>query len=166
MAGHQAAAGTLKVALPSRSARLTEQDYINLIEQGFESPEALLDARDKSLEAILVCRGAVDAVLAWQAESKPKQHLGKWQCIPFPDLKCLLVCGLMECSISACLWLEGLLYISVHISLGCSNAWQLNRLNAYVLLMSCYSQQVHSSTCIYQIAYCIATSLQLSGGLH
>ena len=82
MAGHQAAAGTLKATLGSRSTRLTEQDYINLIEQGFDSPEALLDARDKSLEAILVRRGAVDAVLAWQAESKPKQHLGTWQCTP------------------------------------------------------------------------------------
>ena len=81
MAGHQAAAGTLKATLGSRSARLTEQDYLNLVEQGFDSPEALLDARDKSLEAILVRRGAVDAVLAWQAESKPKQHLGKWQCM-------------------------------------------------------------------------------------
>ena len=66
-----------------RSACLTEQDYVNLVKQGFDSPEALLDARDKSLEAIniLVRQGAVDAVLAWQAESKPKQHLGKWQCV-------------------------------------------------------------------------------------
>ena len=54
MAGRQAAAGTLKATLGSRSTRLTEQDYIDLIEQGFDSPEALLDARDKSLEAILV----------------------------------------------------------------------------------------------------------------
>lgn len=77
MAGHQAAAGILKATLGSRSARLTEQDYINLIEQGFDCPEALLDARDKSLEAILVRQGAVDAVLAWQADSKPKQHLGE-----------------------------------------------------------------------------------------
>ena len=81
MAGHQAAAGILTATLGSRSARLTEQDYTNLIEQGFDCPEALLDARDKSLEAILVRQGAVDAVLAWQAESKPKQHLGMWQCI-------------------------------------------------------------------------------------
>lgn len=78
MAGHQAAAGTLKTTLGLRSARLTEQDYSNLIEQGFDSTEALLDARDKSLEAILVRHGAVDAVLAWQAESKAKQYLGKW----------------------------------------------------------------------------------------
>ena len=69
--------GTLKAALRSRSACLTEQDYVNLFEQGFDSPEALLDARDKSLEAILVRQGAVDAVLVWQAESKPKQQLGK-----------------------------------------------------------------------------------------
>ena len=82
MAGHQVAAGALKSSLGSRSERLTETDYVNLIEQGFDSPEALLDARDKSLEAILVRKGAVDAVLAWQAESKPQQHLGKWQCIP------------------------------------------------------------------------------------
>ena len=84
MAGHEAAAGTLKATLGSRSTRLTEQDYSNLIEQGFDSPEVSLDARDKSLEAILdnVRRGAVDAVLAWQAESKPKPHLGMWQCIP------------------------------------------------------------------------------------
>ena len=81
MAGHQAAAGALKASLGSRSERLTEKDYIHLIEQGFNSPEALLDARDKSLEDVLVRKGAVDAVLAWQAESKPKQHLGKWQCI-------------------------------------------------------------------------------------
>ncbi len=78
MADHQAAVGTLKAALGSRAARLTEQDYSNLVEQGFDSPEALLDARDKSLEAMLVRRGAVDAVLAWQAESKPN---GEWQCI-------------------------------------------------------------------------------------
>ena len=82
MAGHQAAAGALKATLGSRSARLTEQDYTDLIEQGFDSPQALLDARDKSLEAILVRKGAVEAMLAWQAESKPKQHLGGWQCIP------------------------------------------------------------------------------------
>ena len=81
MAGNQAAAGTLKATLGSRSAHLTEQDYSNLIEQGLNSPEALLGARDKSFEAILVRRGAVDAVLAWQAESKPKRSLGKWQCI-------------------------------------------------------------------------------------
>lgn len=43
MAGHQAAAGTLKATLGSRSARLTEQDYVNLVEQGFDSPEALSD---------------------------------------------------------------------------------------------------------------------------
>ncbi len=77
MADHQAAVGTLKAALGLRSARLTEQDYSNLIEQGFDSPEALLDAQDKSLEAILVRRGAVDAVLAWQADSKPD---GEWPC--------------------------------------------------------------------------------------
>ena len=82
MAGHQVAAGALKATLGSRSERLTEKDYVSLIDQGFDSPEALLDARDKSLEAILVRKGAVDAVLAWQAESKPQQHLGKWQCIP------------------------------------------------------------------------------------
>lgn len=76
MAGHQAAAGILKTALGSRSCRLTEQDCINLIKQGLDSREALLDARDKSLEAILAHRGAVDAVLAWQAESKHKEHLG------------------------------------------------------------------------------------------
>ena len=75
MADHQAAVGT---SIGSRSARLTEQDYSNLIEQGFDSPEALLDAQGKSLEAILVRLGAVDAVLAWQAESKPS---GVWQCI-------------------------------------------------------------------------------------
>lgn len=80
MAGHQVAAGALKAALDLRSERLTEKDYVNLIEQGFDTPEALLDARDKSLEAILGCKGAVDAVLAWQAESKPQQHLGRWQC--------------------------------------------------------------------------------------
>ena len=77
MAGHQAAAGTLKATLGSRSARLTEQDYVNLVEQGFDSPEALLDARDKSLEAILARQGAVDAVLAWQAERNPAQLSGK-----------------------------------------------------------------------------------------
>ena len=82
MAGHQVAAGALKSSLASRSERLTETDYVNLIEQGFDSPEALLDAWDKSLEAILVRKGAVDAVLAWQAESKSQQHLGMWQCIP------------------------------------------------------------------------------------
>ena len=77
MAGHQAAAGTLKATLGSRAACLTEQDYVNLVEQGFDSPEALLDARDKSLEAILARQGAVDAVLAWQAERKPAQLSGK-----------------------------------------------------------------------------------------
>ena len=82
MAGHQDAADTLKTTLGLRSARLTEQHYTALIEQGFDSPEALLDAQDKSLEAILVRRGAVDAVQAWQAENKPKQHLGQWQCVP------------------------------------------------------------------------------------
>ncbi len=82
MAGRQDAADRLKTTLGSRSARLTEQEYIKLIVEGYDSPEALLDARDKSLEAILARQGAVDAVLAWQAESKPKQHLGMWQCIP------------------------------------------------------------------------------------
>lgn len=48
---------------------------MDLIEPGFNSPESLLDARDKNLEAILVRRGAVYAVLAWQAESKPKQKV-------------------------------------------------------------------------------------------
>ena len=79
MTDHQAAAGILKAALGSRSARLTEQDYRNLIEQGFDSPEALLDARDKTLEASLTRPVAVDAVLAWQAENKPSS---KWQCFP------------------------------------------------------------------------------------
>ncbi len=50
MAGHQAAADTLKDTLGLRSARLTEQDYINLIKEGFDSPPALLDALDKRLE--------------------------------------------------------------------------------------------------------------------
>ena len=75
----QAAADTLKAALGSRSARLTEQDYRNLIEQGFDSPEALLDARDKTLEASLTRPVAVDTVLAWQAENKPSS---KWQRSP------------------------------------------------------------------------------------
>ena len=79
MTDHQAAADTLKAALGSRSARLTEQDYRNLIEQGFDSPEALLDARDKTLEASLTRPVAVDTVLAWQAENKPSS---KWQCSP------------------------------------------------------------------------------------
>ena len=82
MAAHQAAADTLKATLGSRPTRLTDQDYINLIKQGFDPQEALLDARDTSLEDILVRHGAVDAVLAWQAESKPKQQLGEWQRIP------------------------------------------------------------------------------------
>ena len=82
MAGHQAAAATLEATLGSRSARLTEQEYINLIEQGLNSPKALLDARERSLEAILVCQGAVDAMLASQAESKSRQHLGEWLRIP------------------------------------------------------------------------------------
>ncbi|KAL3156272.1 hypothetical protein ABBQ32_012545 [Trebouxia sp. C0010 RCD-2024] len=83
MTDRQAAADTLKAALGSRSARLTEQDYRNLIEQGFDSPEALLDARDKTLEASLTRPVAVDTVLAWQAENKPSsadasiQHLGQ-----------------------------------------------------------------------------------------
>ncbi|KAL3140063.1 hypothetical protein ABBQ38_004343 [Trebouxia sp. C0009 RCD-2024] len=71
MTDHQAAADTLKAALGSRSARLTEQDYRNLIEQGFDSLEALLDAREKTLEASLTRPVAVDSVLAWQAENKP-----------------------------------------------------------------------------------------------
>ena len=75
MAAHQAAAGRLKATLGSWSARLTEQDYVNLVKQGFDSPEALLDAQDKSLGDIFVCQGVVDAVLA-------SQHIGKWQHIP------------------------------------------------------------------------------------
>lgn len=82
MTGHEAALGTLKAILGSRATCLAEQDYINLIAQGFNSPEALLDARDKSLEGILARQGAVDAVLAWQAENKPAQVLSKWQCTP------------------------------------------------------------------------------------
>ena len=76
------AADTLRAALGSQSTRLTEQNFIDLAKQGFYSPEALLGAQEKSLDAILVRRGVVDAVLAWQAESKPQQHLGMWQCIP------------------------------------------------------------------------------------
>ena len=79
MIDHQAAGDTLKAALGSRSARLTEQDYRNLIEQGFDSPETLLDARDKTLEASLARPVAVDTVLAWQAENKPSS---KWQRSP------------------------------------------------------------------------------------
>lgn len=94
MAGHQVAAGPLKATLGSRSERLTEKDYVSLIEQGFDSPEALLDARDKSLEAILVHKGAVDAVLAWQAESKPQQHLGKWHCMSHCHIEGVLHAGI------------------------------------------------------------------------
>ena len=79
MTDHQTAAGTLRAALGLRSARLTEQDYQNLIEQGFDSPETLLDARDKTLEASLTRPVAVHTVLAWQAENKPSS---KWQCSP------------------------------------------------------------------------------------
>ena len=82
MAGYQAAVSILRVTLGLRSTRLTEQHYIDLIEQGFDTPEALLDASNESLDDILVRRGAVDAVRAWQAEKKPKQQLGMWQCIP------------------------------------------------------------------------------------
>ena len=86
-----------EATLGSRSERLTEQDHIHLIEQGFDNSEALLNALDESLEDNLVRKGAVDAVLAWQAESKPKQHLGKWQCIivilkPADKLSSHLVC--------------------------------------------------------------------------
>lgn len=78
MAGHQAAAAALKAALGLRSACLTEQEYVNLINKGYNTPEILLDAREKSLEAILVREVAVDSVLAWQTESKQKQRVGKW----------------------------------------------------------------------------------------
>lgn len=88
MTDHQAAADTLKAALGSRAARLTEQDYRNLTEQGFDSPEALLDARDKTLEASLTRPVAVDAVLAWQAENKPKLSR-KWQCFPGNVARCI-----------------------------------------------------------------------------
>ncbi len=78
MAGQQDAAGALKATLGSRAACLTEQDYMNLIKRGFNTPEALLDARDKSLENILSCEGAVDAVLAWQEGCRgPKMPLSE-----------------------------------------------------------------------------------------
>ena len=64
MAGMQQAAADLK----SRSARLTE--YSGLVENGFDSPEALQDAREETLVSIPLRRAAVDAVLAWQQERK------------------------------------------------------------------------------------------------
>ncbi len=70
MAGMQKAAADLKSALGSRSARLTEQEYSGLIENGFGSPEALQDAGEEILVSIPLRRAAVDAVLAWQQERK------------------------------------------------------------------------------------------------
>ena len=45
---HAPVTDLLKAALGSWSARLTEQDYHRLVQQGFDSQEALFDARDKS----------------------------------------------------------------------------------------------------------------------
>lgn len=81
MASHQAAVGKLKAALGSRAACLTEENYADLVKEGYDSPEVLLDAQPESLERILVHHGAVAAVRAWQKESKPEQHRGMWQCI-------------------------------------------------------------------------------------
>lgn len=81
MASHQAAVGKLKAALGSWAACLTEETYADLVKEGYDSPEVLLDAQPESLERILLHHGAVAAVRAWQEESKPEQHHGMWQCI-------------------------------------------------------------------------------------
>ena len=75
MTNLQDTAADLRSALGSRSTRLTEEEYSGLIKAGFDSPEALLDAREKSLAAIPLRVAAVDAVLAWQTERKPLGEL-------------------------------------------------------------------------------------------
>ena len=75
MANLQDAAAELRSALGSRSTRLTGEEYSGLIKAGFDSQEALLDAREKSLAAIPLHVAAVDAVLAWQTERKPPGEL-------------------------------------------------------------------------------------------
>ena len=52
MANLQDAAADLRSAVGSRSTRLTEEEYLGLIKAGFDTPEALLDAQEKSLAAI------------------------------------------------------------------------------------------------------------------
>ena len=61
---------TLQQALGNRAGRLQEAQYDALIVAQYDTPEALLDASEVRLEKVLQAPGAVDAVLAWQKETK------------------------------------------------------------------------------------------------